>query len=143
MITTAQIKIKQPAEKVWQLMRDEKQLPLWLTNFKSIEHLSGEKGEAGSTSRMVFLEGGRTMEITEHILKVVENKEVHFTLSHPTMISDVRTRLVQKDGGTMLIQATETKPQGFFMKLFFLFMKGTMKKRMQTDLERLKLLAEK
>ncbi len=142
MKTTVQVSINKPAQEVWQIMQDETKLSQWLTNFVSVEHLSGVKGAAGSKSKMIFKEGGRTMEIIEHILNVKENKEMHFTLSHHTMFSDVKIRLISKDKSTVVMQTVETHPQGFFMKLFFGFMKGAMRKRMQTDFENLKKLTE-
>lgn len=65
---TLEIEINQPINKVITLFNDEDNLFKWMSGLQSIEHLQGEPGKKGSTTKMIFKEGKRNIEMIETII---------------------------------------------------------------------------
>jgi len=132
------ITINSPVEKVWALLMNPDNLQHWLTGFVSAEHLTGKIGEAGSTSKLKFLERGKEMEVTETVLQVTQQQQYTFTMTHKTFEVETDIRLISFIHRTEVIQTVQFFAKGFFMKLLVPFIKGAMKKRMANELFRLK-----
>ncbi len=64
---TCDIEIDLPREKVAQLFDDPEQLPKWQRGLQSVELKSGQRGQPGAISELVFLQGGRRMEMKETV----------------------------------------------------------------------------
>jgi uncharacterized membrane protein len=64
---TEEIEIALPREEVVRLFLDPASLPKWQKGLQSVEPLSGEPGQVGSRTRVVFQTGRRRMEIIETI----------------------------------------------------------------------------
>lgn len=62
-----EIVIDLPRERVLELFDDPHNLVEWQPGLESFEHLSGEPGQPGARSRLVFDEDGRTIEMLETI----------------------------------------------------------------------------
>lgn len=110
----------------------------WLTGFVSAEHLAGTIGEAGSTSKLKFLEGGKEMEVIETVLQVKPQKQYTFNMKEKTFEVETDIRFISFGNRTELIQTVQLFPKGILMKLFFPIIKGAMKKRMANELFSLK-----
>ena len=136
------IQIKASAERVWGVFTNSELTSQWLTGLKSSETISGRPLEVGSKHRMVFDEKGKDMVLIETVTNVQENREYAFSMSHESMSSLNKVQLFENDGQTEILQSVEIKPRSFMFKLFMPFMKGTMKKRMNGDLVKLKNLIE-
>jgi uncharacterized membrane protein len=133
------IEIDQPPSVVYDFMMDPENLPLWLTNFVRMEHISGEEGEPGAVSRHIYDEKGRQIEMIETVLTNVENEEMTavYTSEHFDMnISNYLQPSGEKS--TRLKVVTEMEMKGFFMKLIGGLFKGQTEKRLKEDLEKLK-----
>lgn len=66
---TCDIEIELPREKVVELIDDPEQLPKWQRGLQSVELKSGQRGQPGAVSQLVFLQGGRGMEMKETITR--------------------------------------------------------------------------
>ena len=99
--------INQPVEKAWELFMDPGNLQHWLTGFVSAEHLSGNPGEAGSVSKLKFLERGKVMEVTETVSIVKPNQQYAFTMKQETFESEVDVRFVSFGQRTEMIQTVQ------------------------------------
>jgi hypothetical protein len=64
---TVEIDIALPRDEVARLFADPDKLVKWQRGLPSIEPLSGEPGQPGSTARLVFLNGKRRLEMVETI----------------------------------------------------------------------------
>ena len=127
------ISINTPIEKVWEKLMNPDNLKHWLTGFVSAEHLTGKIGEAGSTSKLKFLERGKEMEITETVLQVKPQQQYSFRMKSDTLETENDIRLISFGHRTELIHTVQFFPKGFFMKLFMPIIKGAMKKRMANE----------
>jgi uncharacterized membrane protein len=64
---TSEIDIDRPRDEVVAIFDDPDNLPRWQKGLQSFEHLTGEPGRPGATSRLVFQEGRRRIEMVETI----------------------------------------------------------------------------
>lgn len=64
---TVNIDINLPRDKVIELFDDPDNLYKWQEGLQSFEHISGEPGQPGAKSRLVFKIKNRTLEMTETI----------------------------------------------------------------------------
>ncbi|MCE7993361.1 MAG: SRPBCC family protein [Roseivirga sp.] len=136
------ITIQATPELVWEVFTDDSKIDKWLTGFKQSKTISGEPLQVGSKHEMTFLERGKEMTFLETVTQVVPAQEYSFNLSNDMMTSKNKVSLKAKNGATELCQIVDFKAQSFGFKLMMFFMKGAMKKRNQSDLERLKHLIE-
>lgn len=136
------ITIETTPEQVWQVFTDDSQMDKWITGFKQSKTISGEPLQVGSKHEMTFLERGKEMVFLETVTQVIPAKEYSFNLSNDMMTSKNKVTLKAQNGATQLCQVVDFKALGFGFKLMMFFMKAVMKKRNQSDLERLKQLIE-
>jgi len=66
---TQHIDLDLPRDRVVALFDDPDNLPKWQRGLQSFEHLSGEPGQPGAKSRLVFQMGRRRMEMVETITR--------------------------------------------------------------------------
>jgi carbon monoxide dehydrogenase subunit G len=129
-------------QKVWENFMNPENLKHWLTGFVSAQHLTGKPGEAGSTSKLKFMERGKEMELTETVLFSKPAEQYTCRMEHTSFSTESDVRLVSFGNRTELIQTVQLSPKGFFMKLLLPVIKGEMKKRTLNELLKLKHLIE-
>lgn len=139
-ITTS---VNAPVNRTWEILSNPVYLEQWVSGFIAIEHLQGNAGNVGSTSKLKFAERGKEIEVVEKILEVVPHKQftIQITGDEFESISDIR--LISLGRKTELIQAVQLTPKHILMKIMMPVIKGEFKRRMTEDLGRLKNLVEK
>lgn len=134
-----QMIINKPVKEVWDYFDDEKNLPKWLENLKSFEHVSGEAGSPGAVSHHNYLENGKEFTLVETIKERVPYEKFTGTMNHKTMNTDIEHYFTDlQDGRTSISCNMDVKFNTFVFKLLGPFMKGMMSKRMMGDFNRLK-----
>lgn len=129
-------------ERVTELFNSTDNLHKWQEGLVSFDHVSGEPGQTGAVSKLVFEEGGRRIEMTEKITKMnlpdemaaeYQAKGVHnWTVNYFTENGPSQTKWVSEN---------EFQFSGF-MKIMAFFMKGSFPKRSMEDMNRFKVFAE-
>lgn len=66
---TVEIDINLPRDRVIELFDNPDNLFKWQTGLQSFEHQSGQPGQVGAKSKMVYLNGKHRIELTETITK--------------------------------------------------------------------------
>jgi ligand-binding SRPBCC domain-containing protein len=130
--------INAPVEIVWDKLMDPENLKHWVTGFQSVEHLTGNIGEAGSTSKLRFMERGKEVEILETVLSCKPCQQYTSSMEHSSFTAESDFRLVSFGHRTDLVQTVNFRPKSFLMKLLLPIVKGAMKKRNLNELSRLK-----
>lgn len=139
---TDEIEINQPIDKVIQLFDNEDNLFKWMNGLQSIEHLEGKPGEKGSTSKMLFKEGKREIEMIETILENKLPKEFIATYEAKGVYNLVKISFVSlTDTKTKYTTEQEFQFKGF-MKLIGFLMPATFKKQTNKYLKMFKEFAE-
>ena len=77
-----EIEIKADRDKVVALMDDPANMPHWQRGFVAMEHLSGELGQEGSKSKLIYQLGKRNIEMIETITR--RDLPAHFDAIYET-----------------------------------------------------------
>jgi uncharacterized protein YndB with AHSA1/START domain len=139
---TIEVVIDQPREKVWEVFDNPANMSKWQPTVKSFELQSGEPGQPGSVSKLVYDENGREVVLTETITSRNYPDEFSGTYEAPSTWNHLTNKFIPLgDKQTKWVMEAEFRFDGL-MKLFLPFMKGSLVKRTQEDMQRFKQLAE-
>ena len=106
--------IDAPAEIVFLWLEDSDRLKQWVPNLVQDESIVETPQKIGSKFRQVFVEKGRTMEMTGEITEYVENGLLRVIMTGDMFGLDVGYRLKSlSDAQTEVTQDTQIKFKGF------------------------------
>ncbi len=112
-----------PRERVIELFDDADNLSKWQPGLQSFEHLSGEPGQPGAKSRLVFDQNGRRLEMIETITRRNLPDEFSSTYETKGVMNWVVNRFYDEGGGkTRWVSENEFKFSGV-MAILSLFMR--------------------
>jgi hypothetical protein len=147
------MEIALPRERVAQLLADPAHLPQWLRGLVLHEPLSGQHGQVGTKSRVVFQMGQQQMECTETITRR-EPVDLHGIRSEDVVLFEreivgkgmwnaARDRLTETGPDTTLWESeNEYRFSGLLMRLVGLLMPGTFRKQSLQHMQDFKAFAE-
>lgn len=139
---TNEVIINLPLEKVITLFDSEENLFKWQPELISFEHLSGEKGEVGATSKLKYKMGKREVEMIETITQKKLPDLMDLTYEAKGVWNEMKNSFTEIESGqTKWVSHSHFEFKGF-MKLMGLFMPGMFKKQSQLALDRFKAFAE-
>jgi hypothetical protein len=139
---TSQVVINLPINEVIVLFDNEKNLFKWQPELISFEHLSGEKGEVGAKSKLIYKMGKREVEMIETITVKDLPHEFSGIYEAKGVWNEVKNYFQQTDGNaTQWTSVCHFEFKGF-MKLIALIMPGSFKKQSQKYLDQFKAFAE-
>lgn len=141
---TEAVVIDRPLEEVWAAFDNPETLKRWQPTLESFEHMSGEPGQPGAQSRLVYVEGKRTIEMTETLLERGEgylSGEYLVGGSVSPTVNRVDNVFERLDSSTRWRMVSEFRFSGierFVMPL----MKAMFAKRIRDDMRRFKEVVE-
>lgn len=139
---TNEVIIDLPLQKVLELFDSEENMFKWQPELISFEHVSGDKGEVGAKSNLLYKMGKREVEMVETIIKKDLPGEFNFTYEAKGVWNEMKNSFVEVDPSkTKWISHSEFRFSGF-MKLIGFLMPGSFKKQSQLALDRFKAFAE-
>lgn len=139
---TVEIEINKPIDEVVKLFNNEDNLFKWMQGLQSIEHLTGEPGVKDSTSKMIFKQGKREIEMIETVISLNLPKEFIASYEAKGVYNLAKTSFISVDDHkTKYITTQEFQLKGF-MKIFGWFMPGAFKKQTEKYLQMFKNFAE-
>ena len=139
---TNEVIIDLPLKKVIELFDSEENLFKWQPELISFEHLSGEKGEVGATSKMVYKMGKREIDMIETITVKNFPKEFSATYKAKGVLNEMKNYFEEINDQTTKWRSESHFKFSGFMKLIGLLMPGSFKKQSQKSLEQFKTFAE-
>lgn len=142
MKTQFEIIIDASLSDVWDIFIDQNQRVRWQRDFYSYEQVSGSAGHPGSVAKLTFVENDRTRTLTESI---TERRDASFLAA--SYASDEGTSLIVHKFAAIDTNQTHWASWGNFRfrgiaKITSLFKANSIKKRMEGDMQRFKLLVE-
>ncbi len=139
---TVDILIKLPRNRVIELFDNPDNLFKWQPELKKFEPISGEPGQSGSKSRLVYDMNGRNLEMIETIIKYDLPEEFSATYDAKNVHNHVVNRFTEE--GESLTRWSNENVFEFsgFMKLVGFFMKGAFPKQTLKDMNSFKIFAE-
>ena len=140
---TVRIDINKPRDQVLELFDSEENLFAWQTGLQSFEHLSGEPGEVGSQSLLVFQNGKHRIELTETITDRNLPDEFNGTYEWAGGMNTLVNRFIEVDESTTRWESTcEYEFRTLGMKLLGLLMPGMFHKQNMSFLKNFKAFCE-
>lgn len=141
---TQEIEIDVARERFIELFDDPNNLPKWQKGLLSFEHVSGERGQPGAKSKLVFAFGKGTMEMIETITKRELPDEFNGTYEAPGVFNVVNNRFVEVGPQrTKWISDNEFRFTTLFMKIMGFIMKSSFPKQSMAFMLDFKAFAEK
>ena len=119
---TVDIEINLPRERVLELFENADNMSKWMDGLQSFEHLSGEPGQVGAKSKLVFKMGKRDIEMIETV--TVRNLPDEFSGTYDAngVHNIVKNFFVQlPNGNTKYLTEQEFQFKGFMKIIGFLF----------------------
>ena len=139
---TAEIEINLPVNKVVELFNSTENLFKWMEGLKSFETISGEPGQPGTKSKLVYQMGKREIEMVETIQVYNLPEEFTGTYEAKGVYNVVKNHFIPvSDSKTRYVTEQEFQFSGF-MKLMGLLMPGAFKKQSMKYLQAFKNFAE-
>jgi hypothetical protein len=134
--------IQASREAVWQAFDNVDNLQKWQPTLQSFEHQSGQPGQPGAVSKLIYDENGRSVTLIETI--TARNKPTAFSGTYDnSAVFNVITNLFEAlaDDQTKWIMETEFRFKGLF-RLMAPFMKKSICQRNDEDMDRFVALVE-
>ena len=139
---TVEIEINLPLERVIELFDDPDNLKHWQPGLVSFEPISGEPGQPGAKSKLIYKMGKREVEMVETITVRNLPDEFSGTYEAKGVFNVVKNFFSPIDSGkTRYVSQQEFQFKGF-MKLFAWLMPGAFKKESRKHLVLFKEFAE-
>ena len=138
---TCELLIDLPRAEVVALFDDADNLLKWQPGLQSFEHLSGEPGQPGAKSRMVYDEGGRRIEMVETVLRRELPELFSGTYEAKGVWNEVVNRFQDEGGSTRWVLESDFRFRGL-MLLMPIFMRGAFRKQTMKTMQRFKDFAE-
>lgn len=139
---TCEIEIEKPISRVIELFDDPDKMSEWMEGLISFEHLSGEAGQVGAKSKLVFQMGKRQVEMIETITVRNLPDEFSGTYDAEGVHNIVKNKFVAlSDTKTKYISEQEFQFKGF-MKVVGFLMPGAFKKQSMKYLTNFKTFVE-
>ena len=134
--------IQASREAVWQAFDNPDNMKKWQPTLQQFEHQSGQPGQPGSVSKLVYDENGRTVTLIETITERNMPDSFSGTYDNSTVFNAITNRFeVLDDNRTRWIMETEYRFKGLF-RLMAPFVKGSIQKRSDEDMDRFVALVE-
>lgn len=143
-----EIVVDKPVKEAWAVAMDETKYGQWLEGFKSIELLSGEKGEPGSTYRVVVNpgEGQEDFKMIETVVSKEEYDHVSLDFDSAFMTFEQTMKFSETAGKTHIKTASKVKGKGLMNRSMFALMEilgGVFTAQEKKNLEALKSVIDK
>ncbi len=136
------VEVASSREHAFTVFIDETRTADWLTGLRSIELISGSPREIGSKYRLVIVDRGEEMVMTEELTAFDENEFYAFKLDNDVMLADAEIRFAGDEAGTRIVSKTAVEGKGIFWRSLLPLFKSMMVKRSQEDYNKLKRVIE-
>lgn len=126
---TIEIQIDLPRSKVIQLFDSTENLMKWQKGLQSFDLISGEAGQEGAQSRLVYQMGGRRIEMTETITKRELPHEFHGVYETKGVKNVMENYFIDTGENTIWKAVSEFQFSAFPMKIMAWLMPSAFKKQ--------------
>ena len=127
---------------VWAAFTNPDNMGRWVRNFKSFKTTSGEPGQPGATAEVVFDEKGKAVVLTETVTERREKAFLAGTYESAHGTAHIVHHFEAVDDHTTRWASWCSFTFSGVMKLLSIFMGGGIRKRMEGDMARFKLMVE-
>lgn len=135
---TTEVVLERPIAEVWRAFDSTENMKRWQPTLESFDHVSGEPGQPGAVSRLTYLEGKRTVVLTETVRERREPEYFAGSYDSGMAFNRIANRFAAIDGNrTQWRMECEFVFRGFWKLLTPLFRKA-IEQRTREDIQRFK-----
>ncbi|MFQ5639147.1 MAG: SRPBCC domain-containing protein [bacterium] len=138
----SKVVVDKPVGEAFAIFNDESRLGEWLAGFKSIESVSGEPNQVGSTYKLVIEDEGEVMEMMGTVTAFVENELLSFHLVNDVMTVDTDIRFVSQGDRTEITATQKVEGRNLFWKSLLPLFQSVITQKSQENYDRLKTVIE-
>jgi len=138
---TTEVTINLPRQRMIELFDDPANLSKWQPGLKSFEPISGQPGQPGAKSRLVYDMEGRIVEMIETVTVRALPDEFSGTYEAAGVWNGMVNHFYEDGNQTRWVAEVDFRFSGF-MALMSLFMGGTFRKQTRETMEHFKTFAE-
>ena len=142
-----EIEVDKPIKEAWAVAKDESKYTEWLDGFSSMEHLTGDYGQVGSTYKVIVIpeEGQPPFEMIETITSQKEFDHITMHFDSEMMDFEQTINYSENDGKTVIKTDSKVLGKGIMMRSMFATMEklfGAFTQQEGKNMEQLKKLIE-
>ncbi|WP_299671675.1 SRPBCC family protein [uncultured Polaribacter sp.] len=139
---TAQVSIEKPISEVFNTFTKIDSVKNWIPEVKSVKTINKNPGITGSVYRLVVLNQGQEITMTEKIMAYVANEKVTLFYDAENMLKKDDYLFSEENGITTIILHASCQSESFIMACVFPYFKGTFKAQDQSYLNNFKIFLE-
>ena len=136
------VEIEAASDVVYSFISEADKAKLWIAGLSSVELISGEEMEVGSSYRMVFEYNGKQMSMTETVTDSKENQQFGFDLTSDFVNSHIDISFEESDGKTIVTETNTYSGNNFLARAMTGITKKSTKVRQQAMYDKLKEVVE-
>lgn len=136
--------INRSRDEVWASFDNPENLKKWQPTLRSFEHISGEPGQPGAVSNLIYDEGGKEVVLKETVTVRQEPEAFEGIFEADSVTNHIKHRFTELDNSkTHWQMETEFTFKSLPMRLMAPLMRGMMVKRTEQNMQDFIIFAEK
>ena len=139
----AEVSIDKSVDEVFTAFNNSEDVNNWIPEVQSFEVVNENPGKIGSIYKIVVLNQGQEITMTEKVLAYVPNEKVTLFFNAQGMLKKDDYIFTEKNGITTISLNSSCRSDSFIMACMFPYFKGTFQEQDQTYLNNFKAYIEK
>jgi len=140
---SAMVSIEKPVNTVFSNFMKIDSSKSWIPDIKSVKAINKNPGIIGSLYKVVVLNQGQEIAMTEKIMAYVPNEKVTLFFDAENMLKKDDYLFTEKNGITTVTLNASCQSESFLMACMFPYFKGTFQAQDQSYLDNFKIFLEK
>jgi uncharacterized membrane protein len=140
---TAEVSIEKPVATVFNNFMKIESVKNWIPDIKSVKAVNKNIGIIGSVYKVVVLNQGQEIAMTEKIMAYVPNEKVTLFFDAENMLKKDDYLFTEENGVTTITLNASCQSESFLMACMFPYFKGTFQAQDQSYLNNFKTFLEK
>ncbi|WP_158838542.1 SRPBCC family protein [Polaribacter sp. L3A8] len=138
-----QVTVNKPVSNVFEAFNKSEDLKNWIPEVQSFEVLNDNPGKTGSIYKIVVLNQGQEIAMTEKVMAYVPNEKVTLFFDAEGMLKKDDYTFTENDGVTTITLNASCQSETYLMACVFPYFKGTFIEQDQSYLNNFKEFVEK
>ncbi|MBU3013032.1 SRPBCC family protein [Polaribacter vadi] len=140
---TTQVSVNKPLEEVFTTFNNQENLKEWIPEIKSFEVINETLGRTGNTYKIVVVNQGQEITMTEKVMAYIPNEKVTLFFDAENMLKTDDYIFTTENELTTVTLNSSCRSDSYIMSCLFPYFKGTFKRQDQDYLNNFKSFVEK
>lgn len=139
---TAEVSVNKSIDEVFKTFNNSEDIKNWIPEVQSFEVVNENPGKIGSIYKIVVLNQGEEITMTEKVMAYVPNEKVTLFFDAEGMLKKDDYTFTEENGVTKITLNASCQSDTYIMACIFPYFKGTFKEQDQTYLNNFKAFSE-